>query len=75
MRQSIARNPNTLLKIVQLSKTFKGKTQDARALDSLTLAGERGTILAILGHNGAGKQNFSFIPYREGKWSEKKRVA
>lgn len=55
MKQTLSRDPNTLLKVIKLSKTFSGKTQDARALDSLTLAGEKGTILAVLGHNGAGK--------------------
>lgn len=55
------RDENAAVRILKISKTYKkgicncASAQDQRALDFLTLSGEKGTVLCILGHNGAGK--------------------
>eukprot|EP00761_Pharyngomonas_kirbyi_P012331 gb/GECH01012358.1/.p1 GENE.gb/GECH01012358.1/~~gb/GECH01012358.1/.p1 ORF type:complete len:1006 (+),score=219.67 gb/GECH01012358.1/:1-3018(+) len=44
------------LKIVKLGKTYTKMCRGGnRALDSITLSANQGTVLAMLGHNGAGK--------------------
>lgn len=59
VRAAKRRDPDVLLKVLRLSKTFKkgrsANAQDARALDMVSLAGTKNSILCILGHNGAGK--------------------
>ena len=52
----VEETPQRLLRILKLGKSYKklwGSGQTA--LSDLTLSGEKGTCLCILGHNGAGK--------------------
>ncbi len=55
MEQVISNNPDPILSINALSKTYRSRDGDVEALTKFSLDIKRGEIIGILGPNGAGK--------------------
>ncbi|MFC7064023.1 methionine ABC transporter ATP-binding protein [Halobacillus seohaensis] len=47
-----------MISIKDLSKVFKTKDQDVRAVDKLNLSIDKGEIFGVIGYSGAGKSTF-----------------
>ncbi|MEA3332024.1 MAG: ATP-binding cassette domain-containing protein, partial [Pseudomonadota bacterium] len=53
--QQTTNQPTTILSLKDLSKTYRSREGDVKALTNLSLDLEKGEIIGILGPNGAGK--------------------